>query len=131
MATKRAQFTAISRDLNQVFFEFPFVVPEYFALITRALIVLEGIALTGDKEFDLFSAAYPYAARHAANLFGARELATMLGEARAAQQSLRQLGAPRAKSGTARGSSSSPDEGAARRGLKVKHNSSAGAALPL
>jgi hypothetical protein len=35
-------------------------VPAYFALITRAMIVLEGIAVTGDPEFDLFKAAYPY-----------------------------------------------------------------------
>ena len=34
--------------------------PAYFALITRAMIVLEGIAVTGDPEFDLFRAAYPY-----------------------------------------------------------------------
>ena len=42
VASKRRQFAAISRDLNQIFFDFPFAVPEYFALITRALIVLEG-----------------------------------------------------------------------------------------
>jgi len=81
MAKKRAQFSAISRDLNQIFFDFPFRVPEYFALITRALIVLEGIALTGDKDFDLFDAAYPLAAKHAAHLFGTKQLASMLGEA--------------------------------------------------
>ena len=84
MAKKRAQFSAISRELNQIFFEFPFTVPEYFALITRALIVLEGIAISGDKDFDLFQAAYPYAARHAARLFGTSQIASMLGEARAA-----------------------------------------------
>ena len=55
--------------------------PEYFALITRALIVLEGIALSGDKDFDLFNAAYPYAQKHARELFGAKQLASMLGEA--------------------------------------------------
>ena len=81
-ATKRAQFTAISRDLNRVFFEFPFTVPEYFALITRALIVLEGIALTGDPDFDLFSAAYPVASKYAMRLFGPKDFALMLGEAR-------------------------------------------------
>ena len=86
MESKRAQFSAISRELNQIFFEFPFTVPEYFALITRALIVLEGIALTGDKDFDIFRASYPYAARHAASVFGAGELATMLGAAAAAQR---------------------------------------------
>ena len=55
--------------------------PEYFALITRALIVLEGIAISGDKDFDLFNAAYPYAQKHARELFGAKQLASMLGEA--------------------------------------------------
>ena len=67
--------------------------PEYFALITRALIVLEGIALTGDKDFDLFQAAYPHAAAHAARLFGARDLSRMLGEVVQAERSLRELAA--------------------------------------
>jgi len=78
---RRRQFASVSRELNQIFFEFPFSVPEYFALITRALIVLEGIALTGDPNFDLFRSAYPYAVRHAAALFGKRQLAQMMGEA--------------------------------------------------
>ena len=93
MEAKRAQFAAVSRDLNQIFFEFPFTVPEYFALITRALIVLEGIALVGDKDFDLFQAAYPLAAAHASRLFGTKELATMLGEAARAERGLRELAA--------------------------------------
>jgi aarF domain-containing kinase len=84
VARRKRQFAAVSRDLNQIFFDFPFTVPEYFALITRALIVLEGIALTGDPDFDLFQSAYPYAARHAAALFGKRQLAQMLGEAKSA-----------------------------------------------
>ena len=83
---RRAQFIEVSNDLNRIFYEFPFAVPDYFALITRALIVLEGIALTGDKDFDIFRASYPYAARHAASVFGAGELATMLGAAAAAQR---------------------------------------------
>ncbi len=60
---RRKRFMAVSLDLNRIFFEYPFLVPDYFALITRAMIVLEGIAVTGDPEFDLFSAAYPYTAR--------------------------------------------------------------------
>jgi predicted unusual protein kinase regulating ubiquinone biosynthesis (AarF/ABC1/UbiB family) len=92
VATKRAQFAAISRDLNQIFFEFPFAVPEYFALITRALIVLEGIALTGDPDFDLFQAAYPLALGHAGRTFGAAQLASLLGEARAAAAAVEQDG---------------------------------------
>jgi hypothetical protein len=56
---RRQQFGAVSGQLNQIFFDYPFSVPSYFALITRALIVLEGIAVTGDENFDLFRAAYP------------------------------------------------------------------------
>lgn len=78
MATRRAQFGEVSKDLNSIFYEFPFTVPEYFALITRALIVLEGIAITGDPDFDIFRASYPYAAKHASQLFGVKELTAML-----------------------------------------------------
>ena len=53
-----------------MFFEYPFLVPDYFALITRAMIVLEGIAVTGDPEFDLFKAAYPYSLSRAIQIFG-------------------------------------------------------------
>ena len=35
VATRRKQFKAVSNELNQLFFDFPFQVPEYFALITR------------------------------------------------------------------------------------------------
>eukprot|EP00929_Paragymnodinium_shiwhaense_P057217 TRINITY_DN28632_c0_g1_i1.p1 TRINITY_DN28632_c0_g1~~TRINITY_DN28632_c0_g1_i1.p1 ORF type:complete len:459 (+),score=71.01 TRINITY_DN28632_c0_g1_i1:106-1482(+) len=35
-------FKSMSDDLNQIFYEFPFMVPAYFALITRAVTVLEG-----------------------------------------------------------------------------------------
>lgn len=61
-AMKRAHFAAISDELNQIFFEYPFHVPDFFAHVTRAIIILEGIALTGDPTFDLFQAAYPHAA---------------------------------------------------------------------
>lgn len=65
----------------QVFFNYPFMVPEYFALITRALIVLEGIAVTGNKDFDLFTAAYPYAANRAVQVFGKENMSQLIGEA--------------------------------------------------
>jgi len=68
--SRRKQFWAVSFDLNKIFYLYPFLVPDYFALITRAMIVLEGIAVTGDPEFDLFRAAYPYSLRRAVNLFG-------------------------------------------------------------
>jgi hypothetical protein len=59
--------------------------PRYFALITRALIVLEGIALTGDRDFDIFRASYPHALKHAAATFGVVQLSQMLGTAAATQ----------------------------------------------
>ncbi len=65
---RRKRFVNVSADLNSVFFDFPFIVPEYFALITRALIVLEGIALTGDPSFDIFQASYPYCKSRASQL---------------------------------------------------------------
>merc|ERR1712227_195048 len=67
---RRKKYMAVSGDLNKVFFLYPFLVPDYFALITRAMIVLEGIALTGVPDFDLFKAAYPYSLRRAVGLFG-------------------------------------------------------------
>ena len=72
---------AISKDLNHVFFSFPFTVPSYFALITRALIVLEGIALTGDPAFDIFHASYPYARSRAVDVFGWQNTIKILGAA--------------------------------------------------
>eukprot|EP00038_Savillea_parva_P024845 m.45239 g.45239 ORF g.45239 m.45239 type:complete len:607 (+) comp6628_c0_seq1:360-2180(+) len=62
---RRMQLSAVSNELNHIFFDFPFRVPDYFALVTRALIVLEGIALAGNPRFDLFGAAYPFALRKA------------------------------------------------------------------
>lgn len=81
VASRRKKFWAVSRDLNKVFFEYPFLVPDYFALITRAMIVLEGIAVTGDPEFDLFAASYPYAFKRAVSVFGMKNLSEIAKEA--------------------------------------------------
>jgi len=71
---RRRKFMDLSNELNEVFFKYPFTVPPYFALITRGLGLLEGIALTGDPSFDIFKASYPYARRRAIEVFGARGL---------------------------------------------------------
>jgi aarF domain-containing kinase len=63
----------ISQELNEVFFTYPFSVPPFFALVTRGLGLLEGIALSGDENFDIFSAAAPYARRRAIQLLGRGE----------------------------------------------------------
>ena len=81
VASRRKKFMSVSNDLNLVFFKYPFLVPDYFALITRAMIVLEGIAVTGDPEFDLFNSAYPYAFKRAISLFGLGNLSEIAREA--------------------------------------------------
>jgi hypothetical protein len=47
-------------DLAEITFKFPFRIPPYFALIIRAIGVLEGIALVGNPDFALVDEAYPY-----------------------------------------------------------------------
>ncbi len=44
-------------------------VPPFFALVTRGLGLLEGIALVGDPSFDIFQASYPFAKRKAMESF--------------------------------------------------------------
>merc|ERR1712241_695571 len=78
---RRKQFWAVSFDLNKIFYTYPFLVPDYFALITRAMIVLEGIAVTGDPDFDLFNSAYPFAFKRAISLFGLSNLSEIAKEA--------------------------------------------------
>lgn len=51
---------AISTELNDIFFTLDFTVPPFFALLTRGLVLLEGIAVNFDEEFNLFAAAFPY-----------------------------------------------------------------------
>merc|ERR1712025_905325 len=81
VVTRRKKFMAVSNDLNLIFFKYPFLVPDYFALITRAMIVLEGIAVTGDPEFDLFRSAYPYGLKRAIKLFGYSGVASIVKQA--------------------------------------------------
>merc|ERR1712232_1117954 len=67
---RKRKLMDISNELNEVFFRYPFTVPPFFALITRGLGLLEGIALSGDSDFDIFRAAGPYARKRAIQLFG-------------------------------------------------------------
>ncbi|KAL7508114.1 hypothetical protein ACHAXN_005199 [Cyclotella atomus] len=70
---RRRNLMAISKELNQVFFEYPFSVPPFFALVTRGLGLLEGIALSGDPSFDIFKASYPYAKKRAVETLSVRD----------------------------------------------------------
>merc|ERR1719502_2362980 len=57
---KNINFQELAADLAQITFDYPFRIPPYFALIIRAIGVLEGIALVGDPDFALVDEAYPY-----------------------------------------------------------------------
>lgn len=57
---KSINFQALASDLAQITFEYPFRIPPYFALIIRAIGVLEGIALVGNPGFAIVDEAYPY-----------------------------------------------------------------------
>ncbi|VAI51425.1 unnamed protein product [Triticum turgidum subsp. durum] len=60
---KNINFQELAADLAQITFDYPFKIPPYFALIIRAIGVLEGIALVGDPEFAIVDEAYPYIAQ--------------------------------------------------------------------
>lgn len=60
---KSINFQELAADLAQITFDYPFRIPPYFALIIRAISVLEGIALVGNPNFAIIDEAYPYIAR--------------------------------------------------------------------
>jgi len=60
---KSINFQELAADLAEITFEYPFRIPPYFALVIRAIGVLEGIALVGNPEFAIVDEAYPYIAR--------------------------------------------------------------------
>lgn len=56
-------FQAMTQDALSVLNDVPFSIPPYFALLGRAIITLEGIALSGDPDFALIQEAYPFVSR--------------------------------------------------------------------
>jgi aarF domain-containing kinase len=67
---RKRKMMEISNELNEIFFRYPFQVPGFFALVTRGLGLLEGIALVGDPDFDIFMASAPYASKRAVSILG-------------------------------------------------------------
>mmetsp|Transcript_6338 Transcript_6338/g.15184 ORF Transcript_6338/g.15184 Transcript_6338/m.15184 type:complete len:662 (+) Transcript_6338:167-2152(+) len=56
-------FSALSQDLLSVTLEIPFSVPPYMSLIARSVVTLEGIALSGDPQYQMVAQAYPFVVR--------------------------------------------------------------------
>lgn len=70
---KNINFQELAADLAQITFDYPFRIPPYFALIIRAIGVLEGIALTGNSDFAIVDEAYPYIAQASCSFFSGPE----------------------------------------------------------
>ena len=56
-------FKAITDRFSELMFDYPFRVPARFALIIRAVVSQEGLALRLDPEFRIIAVAYPYVAK--------------------------------------------------------------------
>ena len=66
---KSINFQELAADLAQITFDYPFRIPPYFALVIRAISVLEGIALVGNPNFAIIDEAYPYVQQACNRLF--------------------------------------------------------------
>tara|TARA_Y100001968_G_scaffold161721_1_gene147915 strand:- start:10070 stop:11716 length:1647 start_codon:yes stop_codon:yes gene_type:complete len=56
-------FKEITNKFSELMFDYPFRVPARFALIIRAVISQEGLAIKLDPKFQIVSLAYPYVAK--------------------------------------------------------------------
>jgi len=54
---------AMTSDALTVLNDIPFSIPPYFALLGRAIITLEGVALSGNPDYSIITEAYPFVAR--------------------------------------------------------------------
>ena len=60
---KSINFNEMSNELANITFSLPFRLPPFFAMVIRAIGVLEGIALNGDPDFAIIDESYPYIAK--------------------------------------------------------------------
>ena len=63
MESTASGFAAMTSDAITVLNDVPFSIPPYFALLGRAIITLEGIALGADPNYGIIMEAYPFVAR--------------------------------------------------------------------
>ncbi len=56
-------FKSITDKFSELMFDYPFRVPPRFALIIRAVVSQEGLALKLDPDFKIIGIAYPYVAK--------------------------------------------------------------------
>ena len=63
MSSQVGGFQAMTQDALTVLNDIPFSIPPYFAILGRAIVTLEGIALTGNEEYGIIMESYPFIAR--------------------------------------------------------------------
>ena len=63
MQSQVGGFQAMTQDALTVLNDIPFSIPPYFAILGRAIVTLEGVALTGNPEYGIIMEAYPFIAR--------------------------------------------------------------------
>jgi hypothetical protein len=63
MSSQVGGFQAMTQDALTVLNAIPFSIPPYFAILGRAIVTLEGIALTGDEDYGIIMESYPFIAR--------------------------------------------------------------------
>lgn len=63
MSSQVGGFQAMTQDALTVLNDVPFSIPPYFAILGRAIVTLEGVALTGDPNYGIIMESYPFIAR--------------------------------------------------------------------
>lgn len=63
MQSQVGGFQAMTQDALTVLQDVPFSIPPYFAILGRAIVTLEGVALTGNPNYGIIMEAYPFIAR--------------------------------------------------------------------
>jgi hypothetical protein len=63
MSSQVGGFQAMTQDALTVLNDIPFSIPPYFAILGRAIVTLEGIALTGNPDYGIIMESYPFIAR--------------------------------------------------------------------
>jgi aarF domain-containing kinase len=63
MSSQVGGFQAMTQDALTVLNDIPFSIPPYFAILGRAIITLEGVALSGNPDYGIIMESYPFIAR--------------------------------------------------------------------
>lgn len=63
VASTARGFQAMTQDALTVLNDVPFSIPAYFAILGRAVVTLEGIALSGNENYGIIMESYPFIAR--------------------------------------------------------------------